>query len=76
MIARKIRAARALAGWRQADLAEKSGISEVAIKKIEQGAVSPRPKTLDALKAALKKVGVTMTKDGVAKALPVERASR
>jgi predicted transcriptional regulator len=65
----QIRAARSLLGWRQADLAKASGISQVAIKNIERGATDPKASTLDAIQAAFDKAGVVFldagdTRDG------------
>jgi len=60
----QIRAARALLGWRQADLAKASGVAEVSIKNIERGAVDPRSSTLDALERALQAAGVTLLAAG------------
>ena len=54
----QIRAARALLGWRQADLADASGISEVAIKNIERGQTDPKATTLTAIQNAFHKAGV------------------
>ncbi len=57
---RQIKAARALAGWSQDDLAEKSGVSLPTIKRLESadGDVGGRPETGDALVSALEKAGV------------------
>jgi DNA-binding XRE family transcriptional regulator len=57
---RQIKAARALVGMSQADLAEKSGISLPTIKRLESegGEVGGRPKTAQALVAALEAAGV------------------
>jgi transcriptional regulator with XRE-family HTH domain len=54
----QIRAARALLGWRQADLAEASGVSAVAIKNIERGEADPKATTLTAIQKAFNKAGV------------------
>lgn len=54
----QIRAARALLGWRQADLAEASGISAVAIKNIEREETDPKATTLTAIQKAFTKAGV------------------
>jgi transcriptional regulator with XRE-family HTH domain len=54
----QIRAARALLGWRQIDLARASGVSEVSIKNIERNATDPRRSTMLALQQALEKAGV------------------
>ena len=54
----QIRAARALLGWRQSDLSEASGISEVAIKNIEREQADPKATTLTAIQKAFHKAGV------------------
>ena len=54
----QIRAARALLGWKQTDLAKASGISEMSVKNIERGATDPRVSTLKALQEALEAAGV------------------
>ena len=59
MISRaQIRAARALIGWRQADLAEASRVSEISIKNIESGKTDARGSTLSKIEDALKAGGV------------------
>ena len=65
----QIRAARALLKWRQADLAEASGVSEIAIKNIERGQTDPKATTLTAIQSAFNKAGVIFldphdTRDG------------
>ena len=55
----QIRAARALIGWKQAELARASGISEVAIKNMERGATDPRVSTLAAIERAFDEAGGT-----------------
>ena len=54
----QIRAARALLKWRQADLAEASGVSEIAIKNIERENADPKATTLTAIQNAFHKAGV------------------
>lgn len=54
----QIRAARALAGWTQADLARASGVSEVAIKNLERSATDPRVSTINAIQAAFDMAGI------------------
>ena len=54
----QIRAARALLKWRQADLAEASGVSEIAIKNIERETTDPKATTLTAIQNAFHKAGV------------------
>jgi transcriptional regulator with XRE-family HTH domain len=57
---RQIKAARALVGWSQDDLADKSGISVPTIKRLEaaEGDIGGRAETGAALVAALEKAGV------------------
>jgi|HubBroStandDraft_4_1064222.scaffolds.fasta_scaffold30039_1 predicted transcriptional regulator len=54
----QIRAARALIGWTQADLAQASGVSEVAIKNLERGVTDPRVSTISNIRAAFDEAGV------------------
>jgi transcriptional regulator with XRE-family HTH domain len=61
----QIRAARALIGWKQIDLAKKSGVSEITIKNVERGAtIGPRSTTLGAIQAAFEKAGVVFLEPG------------
>ena len=60
----QIRAARALIGWKQSDLARASGISEISIKNIERGATDPRSSTLDAIQRAFTKANVVFLDSG------------
>ena len=60
----QIRAARALIGWTQTDLAKASGVSEISIKNIERGATDPRSSTLAALQQAFDKAGVMFLEVG------------
>ena len=60
----QIRAARALIGWKQTDLAKASGVSEISIKNIERGATDPRSSTLGALQQAFEKAGVIFLEPG------------
>jgi predicted transcriptional regulator len=60
----QIRAARALIGWTQTDLAKASGVSEISIKNIERGATDPRSSTLGALQQAFDKAGVMFLEVG------------
>lgn len=60
----QIRAARALIGWKQSDLASASGISEISIKNIERGATDPRSSTLGAIQASFEKAGVVFLDPG------------
>jgi predicted transcriptional regulator len=60
----QIRAARALLGWKQVDLAEASGVSEISVKNIERGATDPRVSTVHALQLAFEKAGVVFLDPG------------
>ncbi len=54
----QLKAARALLGWTQLDLATQSGMSLAAINKLEREAVTPRRHTLDILQQTLEQAGV------------------
>ncbi len=54
----KIRAARALVGLSQDELAEASGVARQSIKNIERGVTDPRLSTAMAIKTTLEKAGV------------------
>ncbi|MDA7663811.1 helix-turn-helix transcriptional regulator [bacterium] len=54
----QIRAARAFLGWRQVDLAGRTGLSEITIKLIEQGRSSPKVATMEKIEAAFRSEGV------------------
>jgi predicted transcriptional regulator len=57
---RQVKAARALVGWSQDDLAAHSGVSVPTIKRLEaaDGEIGGRAETGEALVAALEKAGV------------------
>lgn len=61
----QIRAARALIGWKQSDLAAASGVSEISIKNIERGATDPRSSTLNAVQSAFEGAGVLFLEPNV-----------
>jgi transcriptional regulator with XRE-family HTH domain len=56
--ARQIRAARALLGWSQQQLADKAIISLNAVTRLERSEVDPRVSTIEAVQGALTKAGV------------------
>ena len=60
----QIRAARALLGWKQTDLAAASGVAEISIKNIERGATDARGSTLGKIEAALQGAGVEVIPAG------------
>lgn len=57
---RQVKAARALLGWSQADLAERSGVSSPTIKRLEavDGPIGGRLDTADAMRSALEAAGI------------------
>jgi transcriptional regulator with XRE-family HTH domain len=57
---RQIKAARALLGWSQADLAQQSGVSEPTVKRLEsaEGEIGGRAATGASLVSALQQAGV------------------
>jgi transcriptional regulator with XRE-family HTH domain len=57
---RQVKAARALLGWSQADLAEKSGVSEPTVARLESvdGDLGGREDTAEKLQASLKAAGI------------------
>lgn len=56
--ARQIRAARALLGWSQQELADKAIVSLNALARLEQGTVDSRISTVNAVQKALTKAGI------------------
>ncbi len=59
--AAQIKAARALTGMKQKELARASDVSLVSVRNIERGATDPRSSTLTALANALEAAGVEFT---------------
>jgi len=57
---RQIKAARALLGWSQSDLADRSGVSEPTIARLEsaEGELGGREGTGDKIRSAIEKAGV------------------
>lgn len=60
----QIRAARALLGWTQSDLAAAAGLSVVGIKGIERGKVDPRSSSIAAIQDAFEAAGVIFLQAG------------
>jgi transcriptional regulator with XRE-family HTH domain len=56
--AAQVRAARALIGWTQTDLAKAASISEMSVKNVERGDTDPRYSTLRSIMEALAEAGV------------------
>ncbi len=59
----QIKAARALLGWTQKELAKVSGISLAAIAQIESGAGNPRVVTMTIIQKAFEKYGIEFSDD-------------
>ncbi len=55
---RQIRAARALLGWSQQDLADRAIVSVNAVARLERQLVDSRSSTLGSLESALSKAGI------------------
>ena len=55
---RQIRAARALLGWSQQQLADKAIVSLNAVARLEKAKVDPRLSTFTAIEKALAKAGI------------------
>jgi transcriptional regulator with XRE-family HTH domain len=55
---RQIRAARALLGWTQQTLADKSVVAVNSVRAVEQGLPYPRAETLEAIRGALRRAGI------------------
>ena len=60
----QIRAARGLLGWSRAELADRSGVARNTLQRLEDGLVSPRSSTLEALRDALAEAGVMFLASG------------
>jgi transcriptional regulator with XRE-family HTH domain len=63
----QIRAARALIGWSQGELAEHSGLSQTGIARIENGTNQPNSSTIDKIVNAFEKMGLAFIPGGVHK---------
>lgn len=57
----QMRAARALLGWTQEELAVASGMASVSIRNIERGAKAPRATSLQKIEDALVKAGIVLS---------------
>jgi transcriptional regulator with XRE-family HTH domain len=60
----QIKAARALLGWKQEDLAIASGVSLAGLTNIERGTADPRAKTLAKIQDALERAGLEIIHKG------------
>jgi transcriptional regulator with XRE-family HTH domain len=59
----QIRAARALLNWSQTDLADRAGLSQTGIARIESGVNQPNTSTLDKIEAAFANAGIEFIAD-------------
>lgn len=57
------RGCRAILGWSQAELAEKTKMAVTSIARIEQGAINPRHDTVLGLFRAFQDAGIVITQD-------------
>jgi transcriptional regulator with XRE-family HTH domain len=69
----QVKAARALLGWKQPDLAEAAGVSIPTIKRYETG-TSPIPVVKAAIVRALEDAGVVFVHDGKFVGVKVKRS--
>ena len=60
----QVRAARALLGWTQVQLAEAAEIGEISVKNVERGLTDTRASTLQKIRQAFEKAGVQFIPDG------------
>jgi transcriptional regulator with XRE-family HTH domain len=62
---RQIKAARALLGWSQADLAERSRVSEPTVARLESvdGELGGREDTADKIRTAIESAGIEFIQD-------------
>lgn len=57
-LAAKVRAGRAILGWSQSDLGQKTGLSQRSINRLELGAVDVRRSTALVIEEAFREAGV------------------
>ena len=62
--AAQIRAARALLGWTQDELADRAIVPKSAVARLERGEVDPRLSTLKAVRGALEAAGIEFLAGG------------
>ena len=65
MTTRQVKAARALLGWSQADLAERSRVSEPTVARLESvdGELGGREHTTDKIRTAIESAGIEFIQD-------------
>lgn len=57
------RGCRAILGWSQSELAEKTQMAVTSIARIEQGAINPRHDTVMSLFRVFQEAGITVSQD-------------
>ena len=72
----QIRAARALIGAKQSDLAKAAGVSLATLNNIERGVGDPRSSTLESIEQALVGAGVDFASDSVTEGITLRRLDR
>lgn len=72
----QIRAARALIGVKQSDLAKAAGVSLATLNNIERGVGDPRSSTLESIERALIGAGVDFASDSVSEGVTLRRLDR
>lgn len=68
---KQIAAARALAGWDKATLAQKTGLSTVTIRYIEDETNSPKKETIEKINTAFRGIGIEFTENDGVRRLPM-----
>lgn len=68
---RQVRAARALLGWTQQELAARANVSPSTIADFERGKRSPVPNNLEAVRSALENGGITFLPGGAVTGAPI-----
>lgn len=58
VFALQVRAARALLGWKQSELAKRVGLAQPTVARIEKGTMIPRLSTVTRIRAAFKECGL------------------
>jgi len=71
----QIRAARALLGWHQSDLAKAAGVSLNTLNNLERDVVDARRSTVTAIQRALEQAGIEFIEGGVRR-VPLPRKGK
>ena len=58
VFATQVRAARTLLGWKQSELAKRTGLAQPTVARIEKGSMIPRMSTVMRLRAVFKEYGL------------------